>query len=165
MKRRYTSARALENIKRLKSLIPDAQFTADVMVGFPGESEEDFKESAKFIREAQLLDCHVFTFSRRENTEAYGMENQIPDAVKHRRTRELIEHKNAVRDGVLEKIVLEQKPLPCVFESFDGELYTAHSDSFVEVRAKSDTDIRGKAALVLPLSQKDGVIYGKIIKM
>ena len=163
MRRRYTTATALENIKRLKSLIPDAQFTADIMVGFPGEDEEDFKQSAEFIASAELLDAHIFTFSAREGTSAYTMDGKVSETEKHRRTRELIKVKNAQRDKVLEGIVEEQKPLLCIFESCDGNLYTAHSDSFVAVLAESDSDIRGKLKTVLPLSHKDGVIYGKII--
>ncbi|MBQ1260951.1 MAG: tRNA (N(6)-L-threonylcarbamoyladenosine(37)-C(2))-methylthiotransferase MtaB [Clostridia bacterium] len=165
MKRRYTAEKALENIKRLKSLIPSAQFTADIMVGFPGESIEDFEQSAKFIENAQLLDCHVFTFSAREGTEAYAMENQVPESEKHARTRELIRIKNAQRERTLEKIIESKKPLPCIFESYDGEYYTAHSDSFAAVKVKSECDIRGTVSYVMPTAQKDGTIYGKIITM
>ena len=113
----YTGATALENIRRLKSLIPDAQFTADILVGFPGENEEDFKKSAEFITSAELLDAHIFTFSAREGTSAYTMDGKVNEAEKHRRTRELIKVKNAQRDKVLEGIVEEQKPLLCIFES------------------------------------------------
>ena len=165
MKRRYTRERALDNIDRLRALIPEATFTADIMVGFPGESNEDFLRSVDFVRRARLLDAHVFAFSRREGTEAYGMAGQIPECVKRERSRVMIEEKCRVRDSVLSDIVSSGRLLPSIFESISGEYYTAHSDTFAEIRAMSDTDVRGKLLMVEPICHKDGVIYGKIVKM
>lgn len=164
MKRRYNRGRALENIERLKRLIPNACFTADIMVGFPGESEEDFLQTADFVRRAALLDAHVFTFSRRVGTEAYDMPGQIPEQLKRYRTRRMIEIKNEIRDKTLCEIVSGGRLLPSVFESFDGEYYVAHSDTFAEVRCPSKMDITGKLLYVKPLSHKDGVIYGEIVE-
>ena len=162
MKRRYNSARALENIKRLKGLIPDAEFTADIMVGFPTESEEDFEQTKAFVKNAELLDAHVFTFSRRKGTLAYYMDGQIPEDVKRDRTRRMIAAKNEVRDRTLDKIVGSKRLLPSIFESFDGEMYVAHTDTFAEVRCRSKKDVRGELLYVKPLYHKDGVIYGEI---
>lgn len=163
MRRRYTRTTALANIKRLKKLIPEATFTADMMVGFPGESEEDFLETVSFVREAGLLDVHVFTFSAREGTAAYDMKG-LPKAIKHERTRRLIVAKNEVRDGVLSEIVSRGVPLSSIFETERDGIYTAHSDTFIEVRATSDTDISGELHLVKPISHADGIIYGEILK-
>ena len=162
MKRRYTRERALENIERLRKLIPEATFTADIMVGFPCESDEDFEDTIDFVRRARLLDAHVFAFSRREGTEAYGMVGQVSDDIKRQRSRRMIEEKNAVRDSLLSDMVARKRVLPCVFESVVGEYYAAHSDTFVEVRVISDTDVCGKLLEVIPLCHKDGIVYGKI---
>ena len=165
MKRRYTRQRALENIERLRTLIPEATFTADIMVGFPGESDYDFQESLDLVTEARLLDAHVFAFSRREGTEAYGMNGQIDESVKKERSRIMIEAKNKMRDAVLSDIVNSKRPLPSVFESKSGEYFTAHSDTFAEVRALCEKDIRGELLCVIPDYHKDGVIYGKLKEM
>lgn len=162
MKRRYNSSRALENIKRLKSLIPDAEFTADIMVGFPTESEDDFEQTKAFVKKAELLDAHVFTFSRRKGTPAYDMVGQIPEDVKRDRTRRMIAAKNEVRDATLDRIVNSGRLLPSIFESLDGDVYIAHADTFAEVRCTSNHDVRGKLLYVKPMSHKDGVIYGEI---
>ena len=66
MRRRYNRAVALENIRRLKEYIPSACFTTDLMVGFPGEEEEDFLETLRFVSEAGFIDCHVFAYSKRK---------------------------------------------------------------------------------------------------
>ena len=164
MKRRYTRERALENIERLRSLIPEATFTADIMVGFPGEDEKDFEESLDFVRRARLLDAHVFAFSRRRGTEAYDMKNQVPESVKKYRSRRMIEEKNAVRETVLADIVKSERHLPSVFENRVDGYFVAHSDTFVELRVKCDDDISGQLLYVKPLYHKDGVIYGEIQK-
>ena len=164
MKRRYTKERALENMKRLRSLIPETMFTADVMVGFPGEDDKDFEESLDFVRRARLLDAHVFAFSRRKGTEAYDMKNQVPESVKKYRSRRMIEEKNAVRETVLADIVKSERHLPSVFENRVDGYFVAHSDTFVELRVKCDDDISGQLLYVKPLYHKDGVIYGEIQK-
>ncbi len=164
MKRRYNSTRALENIERLKRLIPDAEFTADIMVGFPAESEENFEETIAFVKKAGLLDAHVFTFSRRVGTPAYDMSGQIPENVKRDRTRRMITAKNEVRERTIDKIVRSERLLPSIFESFDGRNYIAHSDTFAEVRCPAKRDVRGELLYVRPISHKDGVIYGEIVE-
>ena len=163
MKRRYTRERALENIRRIKKYMPDCTFTADLMVGFPGETEEDFEDTVRFIKEAGLLDAHVFAYSKREGTEAALMGGQIPDEVKKERSARLIAAKNRMRDEVLEGIVSSGKNLSCILESEAHGEFTAHSDTYVEVRVKSENGASGDCVLVKPIKHKNGVIYGKII--
>ena len=165
MKRRYTSERALENIERIRSAMPRVMFTADLMVGFPGESEEDFLMTLDFVREARLLDAHVFAYSKREGTPAALYDGQIPEQIKRERSARLIAEKNRVRDGVLDEAVRSGEPLPCIFESCEGGVYTAHSDSYIEVRCKAERDVCGELLAVRPLSHKDGIIYGEIINI
>ena len=163
MKRRYTRERALDNIRRIKKYMPDCTFTADLMVGFPGESEEDFEDTVRFVKEAGLLDAHVFAYSRREGTEAALMEGQIPDEVKKERSARLIAAKNRMRDEVLSDIVASGKALCCILESEAHGEFTAHSDTYVEVRVKSENGTSGDSVLVKPIRHKNGVIYGEII--
>ena len=168
MKRRYNRDMALENIKRLRDSIPGAQFTTDLMVGFPGESEEDFQDTVRFVREAQFLDCHVFAYSKRKNTPAAEYAGQIPEPVKRQRSEELIKVCRQVQAEVLQRIVDDGKLLSCVLETKKDGGYTGHSDSFAEVFAQvSDgdlsADLKGAVRLVKPLYHKDGVIYGVIV--
>lgn len=163
MKRRYNRNMALRNIKRIREKMPDVMLTADLMVGFPGESEEDFLDTLAFVREARLLDAHVFAYSKREGTPAATYEDQIPEQVKHERSARLMAECRAMRDEILSETVSLGKPLSCIFESCHGGVYTAHSDSYIEVRVKSDADLSGKLISVKPLYHKDGVIYGEIL--
>lgn len=163
MKRRYTRERALENIALIKQYMPECMFTADLMVAFPGETEEDFEDTVRFVREAGLLDAHVFAYSEREGTEAAMMDGKIADEVKKERSARLIAAKNRMRDEVLSTIVSSAAPLSCILETASAGEFTAHSDSYVEVKVKSEIHSSGDVVLVKPIKHKNGVIYGEII--
>ncbi len=163
MKRRYNSEMAYENIMRLKDAFSGAMFTTDLMVGFPGESEEDFLETVNFLRRVGFLDAHIFAYSKREGTPAAQYENQIPEPVKRRRSEELIRVKCEVRDKLLSEVVAAHQPLSCILESEKDGCYTAHSDSFIEVSLEYESGNTGKLLDVIPLCHKDGVIYGKAL--
>jgi threonylcarbamoyladenosine tRNA methylthiotransferase MtaB len=163
MRRRYTAARALENIERIREYMPRAMFTADLMVGFPGESEEDFLDTVKFVREARLLDAHVFAYSKREGTPAASYENQIPEGVKKQRSALLIEECAKVRDKILTDVVKCGKPLSVILETKKGREHTGHSDSYIEVICEGENNLCGKLVSVIPDYHKNGKIYGKII--
>jgi threonylcarbamoyladenosine tRNA methylthiotransferase MtaB len=162
MKRRYNRKMALDNIARIRLYKPDTMFTADLMVGFPGESDEDFLDTVNFVKEARLLDAHVFAYSKREGTPAATYENQVAESVKHERSARLIAEKNAVRDEILSSVVASGKVLSCIAETRDNRVYTAHSDSYIEVRFEACEGLSGEVVNILPISHKDGVIYGKI---
>ena len=163
MKRRYNRDMALKNIAKIREKMPDVMLTADLMVGFPGESEEDFLDTMRFVREAGLLDAHVFAYSKREGTPAATYENQIPENVKKDRSARLIEECARVRDEILDGVVAEEKPLSCILETWDKGIYTAHSDSYIEVACEGEIGLSGKLVLVKPISRENGKIYGKIL--
>ena len=165
MKRRYTRARAIENIMRLKAAFPTCSFTTDLMVGFPGESEEDFELTCSFVREVGLLDAHVFAYSRRSGTPAASYPGQIDEAEKRARSERLIRLKNEVRDSVLDGIIASKKPLSAIAETLcDDGFYTAHSDSYVEIKfaANGRQNLTGECVSIVPVSHKDGIVYGEL---
>lgn len=163
MKRRYNRKMALDNIARIREKMPDVMLTADLMVGFPGESEEDFLDTFRFVSEAGLLDAHVFAYSKREGTPAADYENQIPEQVKKERSARLIAECSRVRDEILGSVVEDGKPLAVILETKKGNLYHGHSDSYIEVCAESKNDRCGDLVLVKPVSHQNGVIYGEIL--
>ena len=165
MKRRYSRAQALEVIEKIRKMIPDANFTTDLMVGFPGETEEDFLETVSFVREARLLDAHVFAYSKRDGTPAADYEDQIPEDIKRARSDRLIRVKNEVRDSVLDEKITSGEPLVAIAETYSKEKkYTAHTASFIEVEFFSDKpDLSGEVVKLRPVSRKNGVIYCELI--
>ena len=163
MKRRYNRRMALDNIARIREYMPRVMLTADLMVGFPGESEEDFLDTVEFVKEARLLDAHVFAYSRRSGTPAAEFKDQIPESVKRERSAALIREVAAVRDSVLDGVCASGETLPTVFEERCGEYFAGHSDSYIEVRVVSDRDIKGELLPVRPMRHEGGVVYGCIV--
>ena len=163
MKRRYNAEMALAALERLRAAIPSVQFTTDMMVGFPGESEEEFAETLAFTEKARFLDMHVFAYSRRKDTEADGYKDQIPEAVKRDRSAHLIALAAALREEVLKEIVKRGKPLTVLFETNEGGVWHGHSDEFAPVAVKTDEDLHGEMRSVLPLSASPTEIVGELI--
>lgn len=163
MKRRYSREMALRNIQYIKDNIPGACFTTDLMVGFPGETEEDFLDTVSFVKTVGFIDAHVFAYSRRSGTPAATYDGQIPESEKKRRSRSLIEIKNEVRELVLDGITERGDTLSVILETYDSLYYTAHSEGFAEVKVEASEGLQGEMVLVKPVSHKDGVIYGKLI--
>ncbi len=119
MKRKYKREVFAQRINSIKTLMPDACIAADVIIGFPGESEEDFDNTVAFIQSLPISYLHVFTYSKRPGTKAALMAEQVPDSVKHERSRILHqisdekkatfyrENKGSVRDILWESDVEE----------------------------------------------------------
>ena len=165
MRRRYNAEMALSSLSALRAALPRVQFTTDMMVGFPGETEEMFEETMDFCRKARFLDMHVFAYSRRPGTPAADYPDQIPEDVKHQRSARLIALKNEIRAEILADLVAAGEPLSVLFETLSGDTLTGHSDSFVEVEAAAcGRDLRGRLAFVRPTGVRDGILLGEIVK-
>lgn len=167
MKRRYNVSKAMAVVKDIRENIERAEFTTDLMVGFPGESEENFLETADFVRDVGFLDAHVFAYSKREGTPAAYYDNQIPEDIKRERSERLIRIKNEVRDERLACIVKLGEPLSAIAETYTSDgYYTAHSDSYVEIKFESErSDLTGKVVKVIPVSHKNGIVLCNLDKI
>ena len=95
MNRGYTRERFLELVKTIRSYIPQASITTDIIVGFPGETEEDFAETCSLVEEVGFDSAFTFIYSKRSGTPAARMKEQVPDDVKHARLEKLMEVQNA----------------------------------------------------------------------
>ncbi|HBJ19179.1 MAG TPA: tRNA (N(6)-L-threonylcarbamoyladenosine(37)-C(2))-methylthiotransferase MtaB [Clostridiales bacterium] len=164
MKRRYNRTQALAALARTRAAMPRVQFTTDLMVGFPGETEEEFAETLDFVRKARFLAVHVFAYSRRKNTPAATFPDQVPEAVKHERSARLIAACHEIGEEILSEIVSSEKALPVVFETREGEFFTGHSDTFIEVRVRDGRDLHGELHTVRPFSHENGILYGEILE-
>lgn len=127
MRRIYNTAEYRDIVQKMRIAFPGCTFTTDVIVGFPGETEEDFMQSLRFVEEMRFVKVHVFPYSRRSGTPAYDMPNQIDEHVKAERTRRLQEAADAVRKELIDAMlgsteaVLLEKPVSA--NTFTG--YTA----------------------------------------
>src|SRR5690606_12226288 len=150
MRRKYSTAFYKEKIAKIRQALPHLAITSDVIVGFPGETEEEFQETKDFIKEIGFSELHVFPYSRRTGTPAARMDNQVDDEVKNRRVQELIELSNEQALAYAkhyENEVLEVIPE----ESFDEEhpnILVGYSDNYMKVKFEGTPDLIGQIVKV-----------------
>ena len=136
MRRIYDTAGYRAVVDKLRAAFPGASFTTDIIVGFPGETEADFEESAAFVREIGFLKVHVFSFSRRAGTPAYDMPDQIDEAEKARRSHRLQAEADAVRARVIAG--MEGCPVEVLLEKpVNNTLFTGYTREYVPVLLKA----------------------------
>lgn len=136
MRRIYDTAGYRAVVEKLRAAFPGASFTTDIIVGFPGETEADFEESAAFVREIGFLKVHVFSFSRRAGTPAYDMPDQIDEAEKARRSHRLQAEADAVRARVIAG--MEGRPVEVLLEKpVNNTLFTGYTREYVPVLLKA----------------------------
>jgi len=103
MKRRHTVEWYLRQVDLARELIPDVQFLTDLIVGFPGETEEEFRETLELVERVRFAECYMYKYSAREGTPATRLPDELPDEEKSRRLRELIELQRRIGQEVLEE--------------------------------------------------------------
>lgn len=132
MRRAYGADSYRAVVEKLRAAFPGASFTTDIIVGFPGETEDDFEQSVSFVREIGFLKVHVFSYSRREGTPAYGMPGQIAETEKARRSRRMQAEADAVRARVLAG--MEGRAAEVLLETpVNRTLYTGYTREYVPV--------------------------------
>lgn len=163
MRRKYNADMALRSLERLRAHVPDVCFTTDVIVGFPGESEEDFAETMDFARRARFLKIHVFPYSPRRGTEAAEMEGQVPESVKKDRVHRLSALEAEIRAEILSEYLNAHKCAEVLFETYRDGIAYGHTPSFIEVGVSSDRPLKGELYTVRLTSSDGERIYGETI--
>ena len=134
MKRKYTTARYLESVELLKEHFPGCAVTTDMIVAFPGETEEEFKESLQFIRRCGFADMHIFPYSRRPGTPADKMPGQLGNAIKEARSREAITVAEEMRKAFCRSLQGTRQEV--LFEELSDGYYAGHTPNYMKVYAK-----------------------------
>ncbi len=158
MRRKYNAETALRNIENTRAALPGVQFTTDFIVGFPGETDEDFAETMEFARRVGFLATHVFKYSKRAGTPAAKMPDQVPEEIKHARSQALIALSAESTAHCLAEILAAHPTETVLFEQKIGGLWSGHTAAFAEVRAASDADLHGELRKVRLDKIEDGFI-------
>lgn len=158
MRRRYNAEQAMRFIEAARRYFPDAMLSADVIVGFPGESEADFLESARFCEEAELLNLHIFPYSVRLGTEASEMECQIPEDEKRCRAEEMERMHEGARARILSRYCDRTSPVHVLFERERSGILSGHSEHFVELEVPGDKSLVGHICDVIPSADGTGCL-------
>ncbi|AVQ99414.1 tRNA (N(6)-L-threonylcarbamoyladenosine(37)-C(2))-methylthiotransferase MtaB [Oceanobacillus iheyensis] len=151
MRRKYSSDFYKEKVMKIRKALPGLAITSDVIVGFPGETDEEFQETYAFIKEIGYSELHVFPFSRRTGTPAARMDNQVEEDVKNDRVHKLIELSDQLAKeyaSEFENQVLEVIPEERVHDENNPEMLVGYTDNYLKVRFEGTHDMIGKLVRV-----------------
>ena len=163
MNRRYTAQQYAEVVERIRAFMPDSAITTDIMVGFPGETEEEFLATLAFVEKIKLSDAHIFKYSQRKGTKAAVFPNQVDPKVKEERSKRLIRLCKSLTEEYVDSFL--GKNIEVLFErETEGGIHEGKTENYVTVKVKSEMDISGTILPVLAKETKNGIIYGELNK-
>jgi threonylcarbamoyladenosine tRNA methylthiotransferase MtaB len=151
MRRKYTVDEYREKIEKIREAMPQVAITTDVIVGFPGETDEQFENSYRLIEELQFAELHVFPYSKRTGTPAARMENQVSDKVKQERVQRLIQLSGRLSLQYSRRFVgdvLDVIPERPYKEEPGSGLYTGYSDNYLQLVFPGNEQLVGKVCRV-----------------
>lgn len=165
MRRKYTMAHFSERLTKLHQALPDLAVTSDVIVGFPGESEDEFQETYDFIVNHHFSELHVFPYSPRIGTPAARMDNQIDEETKNVRVHKLISLSNQLAKEYASKF--EDEVLEVIPEEMGEEPHTlvGYADNYMKVRFEGDDSLIGQIVKVKIVKANYPVNEGKAIRV
>ena len=164
MNRHYTRESYLDLVGRLRRAVPDITISTDIIVGFPGETEEEFQETLDLVREVRYDSAFTFLYSVRTGTPAAGYADQIPEAVKHERFNRLVDmindisaEKNRAYEGRIERVLVEGQ------SKRNKSAMSGRTDGFKLVNFKGSEELIGKFADIEITKGKTFSLEGRII--
>ena len=156
MKRKYDTARYLESVRLLKAYFPGCAVTTDMIVAFPGETEEEFQQSLSFIQRCGFGDMHIFPYSRRPGTPADKMPGQHDNATKEDRSRRAIAVAEEMNRNYRQAMIGSVQEV--LFEEQDGNLYTGHAPNYVKIYAPGENLHNQVRKVTITALYKDGLL-------
>ncbi|WP_209511392.1 tRNA (N(6)-L-threonylcarbamoyladenosine(37)-C(2))-methylthiotransferase MtaB [Sedimentibacter acidaminivorans] len=147
MNRKYTSTQYLNNVEIIRKYMPDSGITTDIIVGFPGETDEEFKQTYEFVKKIEFSRIHVFKYSIREGTKAADMKEQIDDKIKSSRSKQLIELGDITANKFMQKFV--GRNLSVLVENQNDNFFEGYTTNYLKVLIKSDNNIKNKIVNVI----------------
>ena len=159
MNRRYTTAEFVQVVERLRKTYKDVSLTTDIIVGFPGENDEEFEKTYEFLKKIKFYKMHVFKYSQREGTKAAVMPEQIDGKVKEERSQRLIELSNQNQKDYNMKYI--GKDLEVLFEEREGKYYKGHTANYIMVKYKTDEELENCLKVVKVVGQNEDYLIAK----
>ena len=162
MNRHYSADEYKRIVENLREAFDNCSITTDIMVGFVGEGENEFRESANFVKEIGFAKAHVFPYSQREGTPAAKACDQVEQAVKAQRSREMIEITNQTRKAFLKSQLGREEPV--LFEQRDKNgLWEGYTKNYTPVKVCSNVDISGKILCIKIIETNGEFCIGEIL--
>ena len=139
MNRRYSIEEFKNIVELLKKNYEDVNLTTDIIVGFPGETEEEFQKTYEFLKEIKFYKMHIFKYSQRKGTKAAIMSGQVDGKIKEQRSQKLIELSNENQKAYNQKYI--GKEVEVLFEEKEGDYYKGHTKNYIMVKIKSNSNL------------------------
>ncbi|WP_102400151.1 tRNA (N(6)-L-threonylcarbamoyladenosine(37)-C(2))-methylthiotransferase MtaB [Haloimpatiens massiliensis] len=165
MNRRYTAKEYEEAVDNLRKYIKDVSITTDVIVGFPGETEEEFSDTYNFLKHIELSKMHIFKYSPRKGTKAAQMPDQVDGNIKEERSSKLISLDKELENKFISRFI--GREMNVLFEQNvhgNDNLYEGYTENYIKVLMESEEDIKGKIVRVTINSAEGEHALGKEIK-
>jgi threonylcarbamoyladenosine tRNA methylthiotransferase MtaB len=163
MNRKYTTAQYKKILKELREHIEDVSITTDIIVGFPGETEEEFKATYEFLEDIELSKMHIFKYSPREGTKAAEMPKQLDGNIKEARSKKLIELNKKLEDKFMGKFV--DKVMDVLYEDNFKEyksLYEGYTRNYIKIVSELESTLPGEIVDTKLKSIENGYILGEV---
>ena len=161
MNRKYLKEYFIDKMNKIRSIRPDISITTDVIVGFPGETEELFNETIETIKKIKFTKLHVFPYSRREGTKADSMPNQIDEHTKHERVKILMDLSKQLEIDYMKKFI--NKEVIFIPEMKKDGYVVGHTGNYLNVKMYTDKDLIGQDVKVILTDINYPNIIGKKI--
>ncbi len=164
MRRPYNNAILRRNMDELLRIRPDMKFSADFIVGFPTETDEDLEDSLAILKDYPFVHAHVFSYSKRKGTEAAEMPGQIPKQVKEERYAIFTKLEEAKNTAEAERLIKNGAVLNVLFESTKTGMIYGHAEDFTEVAVPECQIGSGEYANARIFGYENGVLLGNVVK-
>ena len=164
MNRRYSKEEYKDIVNMLRNSIEDVSITTDIIVGFPGETEEEFKETYEFLKDVRLTKMHIFKYSPRKGTKAATMKDQIHGTIKEERSKALIELNEKNEEEFMKKMV--GKTVDVLFEEVvhgEEKIYTGYTPNYIKTICEGTEDLIGQIKKVYIKEVSKDNLIGEVL--
>ena len=160
MNRKYTTKQFEEVAKILRKYFKDVNLTTDIIVGFPGETDEEFEQTYNFLKDISFYKMHIFKYSPREGTLAQKMPMQVDGNKKEERSEKLIELSNINQEMYNKKYI--NKKIMVLFEEKVGDYWEGYTKNYIRVKVKTKENLENKLQEVVPIKEEKQILIAKI---
>jgi len=158
MKRRYSTTDYQRAVSLIRALVPEAAITTDIIVGFPGETEEEFEESYSFCRQVEFARIHVFSYSPRHGTQAAQMPQPVVAQVKKERSQKMLALAKESAQNFSQRFL--GKTMPVLWEKQSDGLWSGHTDNYIRVYTRTNDDLTNKLLTVKLTEVRSEGVWG-----
>ena len=160
MNRKYTTLEFENIVNLLRNAYPEVALTTDIIVGFPGETQEEFNKTYEFLSKIKFMKMHIFKYSKRDGTKAALMENQIDGNIKEERSNMLIELSDKNEKEFMEKYI--GKNTKVLFEQSNKDYTEGHTKNYILVKVPKNSDLENQIENVKVLKLNELALEGEI---